>query len=96
LCEVAQVGELRSVERDCGRAPQEAPYADEPVIVRELFEVARKTGRADFKLAHKKRKEGIVPQQIEDPLVVFDQRARFDHAGSHDAIGDGHVLVSRG
>jgi hypothetical protein len=24
-----------------------------------------------------KRKEGIVTQQIEDPLVIFDQRARF-------------------
>ena len=72
LREVAQVGELRSVERDCGRTPQEAAYADEPVIVRELFEVAGETGRADFKLAYKKRKEGIVSQQIEDPLVIFD------------------------
>ena len=93
--EVAQVGELRSVERNCGRAPQETADADEPVIVREPLEVACEIGRADFKLAHKKRKEGIVPQQIEDPLVVFDQRARFDDAGGEDAVGDGHGFVIR-
>ena len=42
--EVTQIPKLCRIERDGGRAPQEAADADKPVIARESFEVGSKIG----------------------------------------------------
>src|SRR5439155_24789480 len=57
-CEIAQIPQLRRVERDGGRAPQKPADADKAVIARESLEVCVEVGGTDFKLTREKREEG--------------------------------------
>ena len=56
------------------------------MIARESFEVRVEVGRTDFKLTREKREEGVVSEEIQDPLIVLDERARFDDAGRQNSV----------